>query len=126
MPFDMSRYSTRIKAEIAQLETEMAELTKRLADLRAAERVLADYDNANASPEEQDDDDKGPKVADKISEVLILEGAMSIVDILEYLQKSWRDNLTKGTVVSTLHRMKEKEVVFNEDGKWDFVKKKRP
>lgn len=129
----------RIRAKIAEFES-------KIEDLRAAERVLAELDEAPAprapraaapaaSPavpaaaparrrgRRKASAGSGPRqtMADVISEVLDGKGPLSASDISEELKGS-RPDITNRMVSFALQAMKKRGLAKNVDGKWSSLK----
>lgn len=105
---------------ISSLRGQIEELTEKLRDLQAVERVFARLNGDGVAHK----DDKEPTIADKVSALLTEQSSKTVAEIINHLQTTWRSELTKNTLISTLYRMKEKELASNEDGKWFLIKKR--
>jgi isopentenyl diphosphate isomerase/L-lactate dehydrogenase-like FMN-dependent dehydrogenase len=113
-------FSTRLKSEIAEVESKLTALNQRLDDLRLAERVLLSLgDDDDAS---EDSSDRAHTIPDMVENALA-GGALEAHEIYEKIQEAGRQT-TLNTITSTLSRMKSEERLLNEEGKW-FLPPKR-
>jgi hypothetical protein len=112
---------TRIDADIAKEKQTIAAAEARLAKLQAAREVLAQYEGSNI---EDAEDDKRVSLGSRIESVLVESGPTEPSGILRQLNEAGVGT-TYNSVSTTLGRLKTKEFIWNEGGKWDLTTRRR-
>jgi hypothetical protein len=112
---------TRIDADIAKEKQTIAAAEARLAKLQAAREVLAQYEGSNI---EDAEDDKRVSLGSRIESVLVESGPTEPSEILRQLNEAGVGT-TYNSVSTTLGRLKTKEFIWNEGGKWDLTTRRR-
>ena len=123
-------YAQRIQNRIKEIEQQLEQLHSELSDLRVAERVI-DRLGVDSS------DDIGEKlhhpaastsvtISDHIIMSLEAAGPMTVPELCDYVAKHYRPEMAFSSVGATLSRMRAKNLVDNQNGKWLVVQTAPP
>ena len=115
-------YAQRIRSRIKELEEKFSELRIELDELRVAEKVLNrlgdDVDEADVI--ERSESSNSTIANDILITLNVLQHA-STIQIHQALNEQIRPGVSLSSVAATLSRMRAKNVVDNQNGKWFVV-----
>jgi hypothetical protein len=112
---DMNNTLRKIDEQISYHQEEL----RKLQAAREVIVALGDEDGGSDGEETQP-----VKLTDMIENIILHGGPMASAVILEQTEQRGHE-ATRGTVYTTLSRMKANDRLLNDDGKWDLTAKRR-